>query len=557
MSWLTKPLGYLKLPLALGGGRKSFTRRVLPVVFFGLVAAVALGTAGVQLLQPAQADDHIATEPMMQSTSSAWDVTVLFDVGSRVGGPEGYRPAGVLDGMGALADDDGNMVVLTNHELRPGYGELYELKSGAELRGARVSRFVINPDTLAIAEAGLAYDTIINRYGKSITPSVAAAATDDEPVELRRLCSTYLGRKGTYGLEDDIFFTGEETGGGQLFALDVANQKLYAVPAAGRAAYESVALVDSGDDNKVALLIGDDRQGAPLLLYVGAKSTSSTAGFLERNGLASGDLYVWVSDDGHTSPEDWSGTGAKADGKFVRINHRRGIFAGSAGYDDRGYADQDVQDGLADAAGHFEFSRPEDLSTNPDDSSQVIFASTGRGKAYASDDWGTTYIVDVDVENLTASLEILYDGDDAGDGQFPGGSSFGLRSPDNLVWAKDRYAYIQEDRSTTNKADFGADSGREASIWQVDTGTGQISRIGEMDRLARLPVGAYDTAPDDLGNWESSGIIDVSDFFPDAAGTTLLFNVQGHSVKGDLYGGDVVNQDLVEGGQLLLLQQNR
>ena len=555
MSSLFKMRGCLKMPLAPLGTRSSLSRRVLPVVFFGLLGALALGIAAAQLLQPAQADNHIGTEPMMQSTNSGWDVSVLFDIGNRIGGPEGYRPPGILDGMGAFADDDGNMVVLTNHELRPGYGEIYELNSGATLRGARVSRFIIDPDTLTVEEAGLAYHTMIDRQGNRVTAEMATATGDaGTDFDLRRLCSAYLGRAGTYGLEDDIFFTGEETGGGQLFALDVANRTIYAVPAAGRAGYESVALINSGDPGKIAMLIGDDRQGAPLLLYVGDNDTSSGAGFLERNGLARGKVYVWVANAGHGSPEDWNGTGATAAGVFKEIRIYQPNRANTAGFDALGYADQDVQDGLSDRAGHFEFSRPEDLSTNPSDDSQVIFASTGRGSAYPSDDWGTTYVIDANASALTATLKVLYDGDDAGDGQFPGGSDFGLRSPDNLVWADDGYAYIQEDRSTGN---FGNASGREASIWQVDPDNGQLSRLGEMDRAARLPVGAYDTDPDDLGDWESSGVIDVSEFFPDAAGTTLLFNVQAHSVKGDLYGGEAVNQGLVEGGQLLLLQQTR
>lgn len=560
MPTLSQVRRQLKLPFADISQRSSTFRRVLPAVFFGLVSALALGVilAATPAL-PTQADNHTGgPEPMMQSVSASWDMSVLFNIGARVGGPEGYRPAGLLDGMGALSTDEGKMLVLANHELRAGYGETYTLASGAELRGARVSRFTVNPDTLAVEEAGLAYDTIIDRYGKAITPQMAAAAADaGEPLDLQRLCSAYLGRAGEYGLVDDIFFTGEETGGGQLFALDVAGQSLHAVPAAGRAAFESVALVDSGSPNKVAMLIGDDREGAPLLLYVGTKDTSRNAGFLERNGLANGKLYVWRARGGHSSPEDWNGTNATASGRFVEINYHRSGSAGNSGYDANGYADQDTQDAMSDRANHFEFSRPEDISTNPENPGQVIFASTGRGGAYPSDNWGTTYIVNVDIPDLTADLSILYDGDDAGNGQFPGGSDYGLRSPDNLVWANDGYAYIQEDRSVANRPDFGGASGREASLWQINPEHAQLSRIGEIDRAARLPIGAYDTDPDDLGDWESSGVIDVSEFFPDAAGTTLLLNVQAHSVKGDLYGGDNVNQGLVEGGQLLLLQQTR
>ena len=75
---------------------------------------------------------------------------------------------------------------------------------------------------------------------------------------------------------------------------------------------------------------------------------------------------------------------------------------------------------------------------------------------------------------ITAKLDILYDGDDAGAGQFEG-SDFGLRSPDNLDWADDGFIYVQEDRSTSN---FGQTSGEEASIWRLDPNSGELLRVG-------------------------------------------------------------------------------
>lgn len=565
---LFKPLGVLKLPLLPQAKRRSGFRRVLPVVFFGLAAALIAGWASAQFSTDsgvAARGHNDAANQMIKSTHAAWNVETVFTIGDRVGGTiDGYRPPGILDGMGALPAAGGKMLLLTNHELRGGYGYEYTLANGTTLRGARISKFVINPANLNVEQGGLAYDSIIDRYGREVATGM------DTAVDLQRLCSAYLVRRGQYGMVDNIYFTGEETSGGQLFALDIANDTLYAVPAAGRAGYESVALVNSGDPNKVAILIGDDRQGAPLLLYVGEKDRSAGAGFMERNGLAKGKLYVWVSRDGYASPEDWSGTGTHwkgtsslAQGDFVEIAHYDASKAGADGYDASGYADQDTQDALTDAAGAFEFSRPEDLSTWPGDAAGrwVVLASTGRGRAYPSDNWGTTYLIKTDPANLAAELYIIYDGDDAGAGQFPGGPDFGLRSPDNLVWAKkDSQIYIQEDRSTVRSDDptenFGGASGREASIWQLSL-NGQLTRIAEMNRSAVLPIGAYDTDPMDLGDWESSGVIDVSEFFRNAAGTTLMVNVQGHSVKGDLYGGDAVNQGLVEGGQLLLLQQTR
>ena len=141
---------------------------------------------------------------------------------------------------------------------------------------------------------------------------------------------------------------------------------------------------------------------------------------------------------------------------------------------------------------------------------------------------------------------------DGGNGQFPGGGDFGLRSLDNVAWADDGFIYVQEDRATDN-AVFGGTSGREASVWQANPRTGQLVRIAEVNRRAEL-TGTVDTAPNDLGNWETSGVIDVTCLF-NSRSTILLINVQAHSMKDDLFGGNNANHELVEGDQMVLLPQ--
>jgi hypothetical protein len=63
--------------------------------------------------------------------------------------------------------------------------------------------------------------------------------------------------------------------------------------------------------------------------------------------------------------------------------------------------------------------------------------------------------------------------------------------------------------------------------------------------------GQTDGDPDDPGDWESSGILDVSSLYDAAPGTYFLADVQAHSLRdGNLYGGAY----LVEGGQILLIE---
>ena len=69
-----------------------------------------------------------------------------------------------------------------------------------------------------------------------------------------------------------------------------------------------------------------------------------------------------------------------------------------------------------------------------------------------------------------------------------------------------------------------------------------------MDRGVTLPVGQTDNDPGDLGDWESSGILDVTDLIP-GYDQVLLGNVQAHSVRD----GSIATDDLVQGGQFFFL----
>jgi hypothetical protein len=326
----------------------------------------------------------------------------------------------------------------------------------------------------------------------------------------------------------------------------------------GRAAWESVAALEipGFNDTHVAILGGDDRGDAALLLYVGEKIPGGD--FLERNGLAEGKLYMWVADSGDLSPAEFNGTGAMRRGRFVEVENYNldgadpNVSQGDRGFDELGFATQEELDAQKAEIGAFNFSRPEDLHTNPKPGkgNQVVFASTGRDTTInqGADLWGTTYLVDVKInpgrvrtDNITADVTILYDGDDA-DKQ-----DFGIRSPDNLVWADDGFAYIQEDRSVSG---FGDDSGEETSIWKLNPKTSAVTRVAQVNRDG-VPSGQEDTDPNDLGDWETSGIIDVTDEF-DAEGERLLFfNVQAHSLRG----GPIDSEELEQGGQFLFLSK--
>jgi len=323
-------------------------------------------------------------------------------------------------------------------------------------------------------------------------------------------------------------------------------------------AWEATTLLKPRNGNEIVALIGDDREGAPLLLYVGEKIRNGN--FLERNGFAKGKLYAWVPDDPDIkTPEDWNGRGSQP-GEFVEIQHYNPDLAEDYScqdaedpdYDRDGFACQDKQDELVfDVAGAFRFSRPEDVATNPKNRRQAVFASTGRERRFPSDSWGTVYIVDVDMSSSTdtirATVTILIDTDAAA---VP---DEGVRSPDNLDWADDGYIYVQEDKSYD--AGFGVTSGEEASIWKVDPLTGDITRIYQIDRSA-VPPDQTDPAPIVIGDWETSGILDVTSLFPKPNNKEwdrlLVADVQAHTLRDGNIGGSA---NLVQGGQLLFLKK--
>lgn len=534
---------------------------------------------------------------------AGYAVEPVFTIGET---HDGYLPPGILDGLGAFPlapasnDAAGAVRILANHELKAAAGYPYALANGTRLTGARVSYFDLDRATRRLLATGLAYDTIHDRRGQVVThPSqvneLPADAPGHDSYGLDRFCSAVGYRGGEYGFDAPIFFSHEETSahsghphGGTIWATDVTGRTLWALPELGRGAWENVTALATPTmgrpDGQIALLLGDDygskagedadgdgvedRHGAPLYLWLGDKVPGS---FIERNGLARGTLWVWVEDpeDGRDrTPETFEGTGATRAGRFVPIAARDPDRAGEPGYDALGYKNDVTlrQEALkAESEGGkaaFAFSRPEDLHTDPADGSRVVLASTGRGEVFPADTWGTLYLLDLDwdadpdgrITGASATITILYDGDDAGGGRFPSPAE-GLRNPDNLVWASDGYVYVQEDRAVPRAltGTWGGPRGDlDASIWRLDPTApgGSPVRVAMMDRTALAPPGSIDQDPGDLGDWESSGIIDVTGLFDTATGETLLMGtVQAHS----LAGGVIEAQDLVEGGQLFFL----
>ncbi len=517
------------------------------------------GSGGSSMIKAAPGTDYL--------------VSPIFTIGDTFEGAAGaynpgsagnYSPPGTPDGIGAFSLNANTVRIFVNHEIEvPGSGSgayPYALTNGTTISkgGARVSYFDIDKSSRRVVDAGLAFGRMYDRAGAVVT-----SASQLELGGLDRTCSGALSEPNLWGagrgLADRIYLFGEETStsfghphGGTFWALDTATGDLWALPDLGRGSWENAAHVDTGTTTQVAFLLGDDLQSCPLYLYVGQKSTAPGATFPERNGLRNGQLYAWKATNGNTTPQQFNGTGSTRAGTWVAVDARTPGAAGTTGHDAQGYKNDTRLRSDSFALGAFIFSRPEDLSTSPTDGTIVAFTSTGRGSVYPLDNWGDTYVLDINFNPsgvpTTGDIRILYDGDDAGGGQFMSPEE-GLRCPDNLDWADDGFIYVQEDQAN-QIGNFGA-AGFESSIWQLNAVTGAALRLAEVDRSTVLPLGSTDTNTGDFGNWESSGILDVSTLFGEAAGSLFLFDLQSHSITTGL----IASKTLDQGGQICFLEK--
>ncbi len=490
-------------------------------------------------------------------------VTSLLTVGEVTNGLSAgspvFAPVGIADGMGAYDNGDGTYSLLVSHELGSTAGYQYQVQVSAAgasattqtVTGARISRLVVAKDIdqnaangvqSRVLAAGLAYDHVVS-------PSAGFSLGSG----LNRFCSANLipaAQFGGRGFTDSLYLTGEETTNGRFFALDPSTRTLHHVPAFGLASWESATAVDTGHASTVAVLLFDDASGIAnhLYLWVGTK-TAGSADLLERNGLAAGNgsLYAWKASAIPNTPDGLAAVPLQTSiaGGWVSLGSGSQIAAFTTAADLRA---------LAASAGAMAFTRIEDGDVNPLTGREVAFATTGGS---GTDLYGNVQVLQMaasfGADGLLAagadtSLRVVADADRLTGLDRQGG----IRNPDNLAWSANGSLYVQEDRSLPGGSADGSFGSEEASIWKLDPLTGGAERWARIDRTA-VPVayGQSDSAPSDIGNWESSGVIDVSSIYGAPAGSHLLANVQGHSLAG---GNLVGSHYLSEGGQIDLIR---
>lgn len=209
----------------------------------------------------------------------------------------------------------------------------------------------------------------------------------------------------------------------------------------------------------------------------------------------------------------------------------------------------------------FQFLRIEDIATDkrPGMSNVVYLADSGRGlredQGFGSQGFRSTngriwkMVLDPNDPTKVTSLSILIEGDD-----MPVKTLDRIHQPDNLETTLNGL-YITEDPSSSQSftpAQQLSDAARAttARIWQYKFDGGALGVVAKVDQSA--DEGPSDTDPAGLsrwGDWESTGIIDVSSIFGPGK---FLVNIQAHTLWVEMETtANWTNKR--EGGQMLLV----
>jgi hypothetical protein len=441
----------------------------------------------------------------------------------------GFKFQGLPDGIGLAPGDGGNVDVFVSHEETtvPFFGS-------ADFQDASVSQISLRLTTGAVTAA-----------------SVALPASEG----FLRFCSASMAGPAE-GLDDYIFFTGEETNdivdvaagattygsdpsiapqrqGGYAVILDPASGAYAPVPGMGRLNHENTIVVPGGWQ-QIAMLTTDDTFSAPssqLYLYL---ANNESHIWTDKGSLWA--FQVTRTDEGSVDQSDpFNGANDYLDiqpgddwqGRFIRVpkDIARGLTAESP---------QDALENWSNDNNVFQFIRLEDLAYDKRNPRVVYIADTGRtrivpdaatgrlirgpGGTVGLADNGRIFKMVFNARNprKVDSFTVYADGDAPGAPEF-----VSMTSPDNIDTSLNSLM-VQEDTGN-------------AKIWHHDFATGDWS------------VAA--TVNDPSG--ESSGIVDASDWF--GPGSWIL-DVQAHgsNVLQELDPQGVLRK--LESGQLLLLK---
>jgi hypothetical protein len=494
----------------------------------GMLCSLALG---IPAAVHAENTCHTDIKPYAVPDSPDYAIQPLLSVGEKVpntaDATKSYQMIGIPDGLGATKGPGNTTLLYMSHELNTSV--LSEPNVGGPLnRGAFVSLWTLDKNGCVIS-GKRAYDTVVDEETGAVLP---AAEVGNTGRPFGRFCSGSLSFREA-GFDRPIYLTGEESGGTGTFdgrgGLGVAifDGEAHTLVKMGRFAWENaLARPDAGPLTVVmGMEDGPATLDNQLYMYVGRKNRSACASVLSRNGLDTGKLYTFVCDTPGQTGED-TFTSGSITGHWVELPDQTSVSE----------TDLEAQ---SDAVGAFTFVRIEDGAWSKTNKNKFYFVTTGSGAANVL---GRTYEVNFDPRNILGktTITMLYNADSIASA----GGDIGF-APDNMEAGRN-FLMIQEDGTSQSRPQYAARA-REGSIWRHDIRNGYAAtRVAELNPPGTV-IAAGQTAPPSVGPgvWESSGIIDASNFF---GRDSWLFVVQAHSPSI----APVPNS--VEDGQLLLMR---
>jgi len=516
----------------------SLPNPVRRVIQLGLAAAFSAASVS-------SAADYTKVKPYAVAVSPDYVIQPLLTVGDQVPNTSDrsktYQMVGIPDGLGATKGRDGKTILYMNHELGSGPAPNYlpvqsEPNVGGPINlGAFVSRWTLDENARVIS-GERAYDTVYDEETGAVLP---AAEVGNTGRPFYRLCSGSLSYLEA-GFDRPIYLAGEENsapfptfdGKGGL-AVAIFDHELHTLVKMGRFAWENtLARPDAGEWTVVmGMEDGPASLDNQLYLYVGKKDRRRGASVLSRNGLDTGKLYTFICDTPGQTGEDTFTSGSIV-GHWVELPDQTSVS-------------ETELEAQTDDVGAFAFVRIEDGAWDKNNKNRFYFVTTGSGPAATKNVIGRAYQVDFDPRNILGQtkLTVIYNGDEVA----AAGGDIGF-APDNIDTSS-RYLMVCEDGTSQSRPEY-AKRARDGSIWRHDLKNKfAAKRVVELNPPGTeiLPPA---TVPPSVGAgvWETSGIIDASNFFRQ---DSWLFNVQAHGPS------IAPAPNTVEDGQLLLMRPVR
>ncbi|MFO1109184.1 MAG: DUF839 domain-containing protein [Bradyrhizobium sp.] len=430
-------------------------------------------------------------------------------------GVNGYRMAGIPDGLGAYDNGDGTFTVLMNHEIPSGQG-VARAHGG---NGAFVSEWVFDKTTLQVLSGkDLIHDVWLY---DAASHSYVDHNAGNSPVSFSRFCSADLADPGAFynaetglGFNGRLYLNGEETGvEGRAFAHIVGGAQdgnSYELAWLGNMAYENV-VANAHTGNRTVVGMMDDGQNGQVYFYAGDKTATGSA--IERAGLTNGHLLgIHVTElegaANNNAPSNTTPLGADEKSTFTMID--LGDVSGKTGAE---------IDAASETAGVTSFLRPEDGAWDTLNPNRFYFVTTNAFNS-PSQLWALDF-VDAAHPELGGTIKLLLNG------------SEGQQMLDNI--AVDSHGNVVLCEDVGNNAHLG-------KVWQYNPATDTLTQLAQHDASRFVSGGANFLTQDE----ESSGVIDVSHILGNAGENVYLIDTQSHLGVGG---------ELVEGGQLQLIHQ--